>query len=117
LSLIEDVFSFAERSDPRRNRFLDHLSKTAEQADDAVSLYRSIGRLTLLTQQYAFGCLPGARVVSRPYAALHKRYYSIFRPSPQQSERSEAGTVYTRGFLNKLSEQRLMNFTRAHVSN
>jgi hypothetical protein len=73
-------------------------------ADDPVRFRNSVGGLTLLAQKYTFSCLPSARIIPRPYTALHKGYDSIFGPPPQQSERFEADAVYSRGFLHRLSE-------------
>ena len=102
--------------DPCCDDFLHDLPETAQKANDPVGLCSSVGGLTLLAQQYALSCLLSARVVTFYYAAPYKRDYPIFSPLLQQPERFEADAVYSRGFVDSLSEQCLTNFIRIYVS-
>jgi hypothetical protein len=47
-SFVEDFFFSAKGSDPRCDRFLNHLSKTTKQADVPVYFRDSVGGLALL---------------------------------------------------------------------
>ena len=116
LSFIEYISFLIERSNLRYNRFLDYLTKVAKQANNTISLYYSIGRLALFTQQYAFSYLLGIRVVSSPYITLYQQYDSIIYLLLQNSKRFKANTIYTKGFLNRLGKQYLVNFSRTYVS-